>query len=202
MTTNPQRLDNTMTRDEPWSEPASVDRRRDRVRWGPVWAGVIVALPAFIVLQLFFFALGWLDLGFEASGTAASIVSGILALVAFFLGGFMAGACALWRDATDGLLHGVLVWALSVVAILAFTLFGGGALLGALASAATEVTNLQQQLTQNPDLDAAQALQAARELAGWGALGLGLSVTAAALGGRLGSKVWPGRHHNQTTTVS
>ncbi|MGH3912202.1 MAG: hypothetical protein ACRDTC_02130 [Pseudonocardiaceae bacterium] len=83
----------------------------------------------------------------------------------------MAGASALWRGSSEGLLHGVLVWALSVVTIL---------------------------------IDPAQAIQAARELAGWGALCLGLSAAAAGLSGRLGSKLWPGRHNHsqQSATVS
>lgn len=67
---------------------------RDRTRWGPIWAGALVVLTTYLVLQLLFFALGILDLDFEGgrSGTVARIVSGILALAAFFLGGFAAGA--------------------------------------------------------------------------------------------------------------
>ncbi len=42
-----------------------------------------------------------------------------------------------------------------------------------------------------------QALQAAREAAGWGALSLGLSVLTAALGGLLGSKIWPDRRNHE-----
>lgn len=191
MTLNhPQRLNDSMA-----SEQTNVGSRWDRVRWGPIWAGAIVALPTFIVLQSLFFALGWLDLGLEAgaSGTAASIVSGILALAAFFVGGLVAGSSAMWRSAEDGLLHGVLVWALTVVGILAFALLGGGALLGPLANIATEITNLQQLLAQDQNFDLAQALQGARQPAGWGALTLGLSAGAAALGGLVGSKIWPRR---------
>lgn len=174
--------------------PVGEGDRRDRTRWGSIWAGALVVLSTYLVLQLLFFALGILDLGFDGGGsaTAATIVSGILALVAFFLGGLAAGASALWRGASDGLMHGVLVWALSVIAILASVLLGGGALLGTVANVATDVTNITQQI-QNPNINPTQALQAAREAAGWGALSLGLSVTAAALGGVLGSKIWPGR---------
>jgi hypothetical protein len=63
--------------------------RRDRVRWGPIWAGVLAVLTVFIVLQLLFFALGWLDLGFNGAagtGATAGIVTGVLALIAFFVG--------------------------------------------------------------------------------------------------------------------
>jgi hypothetical protein len=89
---------------------------------------VLAVLTVFIVLQLLFFALGCLDLGFNGAagtGATAGIVTGVLALVAFFVGGLLAGASTMWRGAGDGLLHGVLVWALSVLGIPAIALIGG-----------------------------------------------------------------------------
>ncbi|HVL83997.1 MAG TPA: hypothetical protein VM367_06880 [Pseudonocardia sp.] len=161
------------------------------MRWGPVWAGGIVVLTTFLVLQLLFFAFGLLDLGFEGAeaGMVGGIVTAVLALIAFFVGGLLAGASTLWRGADDGLLHGVLVWALSVLGILALAVIGGSALLGPLADFVTQ-TGAQP---ENVDVDPAQVLRAARETAGWTALGLGLAAGAAALGGTLGSKIWPGR---------
>ena len=166
--------------------------RWDRVRWGPVWAGTLVVVTIYLVLQLLFFALGWLDLGFEGTdaGAAAGIVSGVLALIAFFLGALAAGACALWRGAADGVVNGLMVWALSVVGILALAVFGGTAMLGPLSQFATQMSDVQQQVTQ---VDPQQALAAARETAGWAVLGLGLAAAAAALGGMAGAKLWPRR---------
>ena len=166
--------------------------RRDRVRWGPIWAGAAVALTTFIVLQLLFFALGWLDLGLDGGGAGrtAGVVTGVLALIAFFVGGLTAGASMMWRNAGDGMLHGVLVWALSVLGILALALIGGSALLGPLAGFAAQAPNAAQ-AAQN--VDTAQALNTARDTAGWTALGLGAAVAAAAIGGVAGSKIWPGR---------
>ena len=169
--------------------------RRDRVRWGPIWAGVLVVLTVFIVLQLLFFALGWLDLGFngaEGTGATAGIVTGVLALIAFFVGGLLAGASTMWRGAGDGLLHGVLVWALSVLGILAIALIGGSALLGPLAQLAGQAAESGAQ-APNVTVDPAQALDAARQSAGATALSLGLAVVAAAIGGTVGSKIWPGK---------
>lgn len=173
--------------------PTSAGHRLDRVRWGPIWAGAIVVVTTFLVLQLLFFALGWLDLGFDGgnSTTAASIVSGILALVAFFVGALMAGACTMWRSANDGMLQGVLVWGLSVVGIFGLALIGGSALLGPLGNIVSQAVGVSP---QDIDINPAQALNAARQTAGWTALGLGLAVIAAALGGMAGSKIWPG--HN------
>lgn len=176
---------------------AAVDRhaavrppRRDRVRWGPVWAGLVVALPTFLLLQLATLALGWWDVA-EGAGTNADVISSINGLIALFLGGLTAAATAIWRGVSDGLLHGILVWALTVVSLLFLTLFGGGALLGSLAGAITDVAGIQQ--GDLPDIAAGDAAQAARSGASWAVLGLGLSITAAALGGLLGAKMWPAR---------
>jgi hypothetical protein len=170
--------------------------RRDRVRWGPIWAGAAVVLTTFIVLQLLFFALGWLDLGFDGgdgAGLTAGIVTGVLALIAFFVGGLTAGASMMWRKASDGMLHGVLVWALSVLGILALALIGGSALLGPLADFASRAPDAAQ-AAQN--VDTAQAVNTARDTAGWTALGLGAAIAAAALGGTAGSKIWPARENS------
>jgi len=175
------------------------ESRRDRVRWGPIWAGAAVVLTVFIVLQLLFFALGWLDLSFngrDGSGAAAGIVSGVLALIAFFVGGLMAGASTMWRTGSDGMLHGLLVWALSVLGILALTLIGGTALLGPLASVASQAPDAAQAAQQA--VDPVQALDTARDTAGWAALGLGAAAAAAAIGGIAGSKIWPSREDADT----
>lgn len=162
----------------------------ERVEWGPVWAGVLVALPTFLVLQLLFVAFGWLDLGINGrgSGTAAGIVSAVLALVGFLVGGLLAGRSASRTEANNGLLHGVLVWALGVTATLAAALLGGGALLGSFGASASQLTNLQQQIAQNPGGASAMAgMQAVQHGAGWSALWLGLAIIAAAIGGVVGA---------------
>jgi hypothetical protein len=175
------------------------DRLRDRVHWGPVWAGVLVALPVFLVLQLLFFAFGVLDLGNNGSGqtTTASIVSAVLGLVAFFVGGFMAGSTAASRDSDEGVLHGVLTWAVGIVAIIGFGLFGAGSLLGDIATSASQLQGLGPQAAQAGQaagqIDPAVALQAAHQGAGWAALALGLTVIAAAAGGTAGQKAGPRR---------
>jgi hypothetical protein len=169
--------------------------RHDRIRWGAVWTGALTTLATYIVLQLLFFALGWLDLGFNGaadSGTARGVVSGVLALIAFFLGGAAAGASALWHRANDGMVNGVVAWAVTVVAVLGLALLGGGALLGSLADVATQFGDLRN---AGAGVDVAAATQTARETAGWAALGLGLTVVASALGGSIGAKLWPGHGH-------
>jgi cation transport ATPase len=179
--------------DRSWTPPTNTDVRHDRIRWGAVWTGVLTALSIYIVLQLLFFALGWLDLGINgADGTTRAIVSGALALIAFFLGGAAAGASALWHRANDGMVNGIVTWAVAVIALLGIALVGGGALVGSLADTATQFIDLR---TAGAGVDLTEATRTAQQTAGATALGLGLSMVAAALGGSIGAKLWPGRGH-------
>jgi hypothetical protein len=179
------------TDDRSRTAPTSTDVRHDRIRWGAVWTGVLTTLSIYIVLQLLFFALGWLDLGNNsAGGTTRAIVSGVLALIAFFLGGAAAGASALWHRANDGMVNGVVTWAVTVIALLGIVLVGGGALVGSLADTVTQSVDLR---AAGAGVDIAEATRTAQQTAGATALGLGLSMVAAALGGSIGAKMWPGR---------
>lgn len=167
-----------------------------RVEWAAVWAGVLVALPTFLVLQLLFVAFSWLDLGISGNGrgAAAGIVSAVLALVAFLVGGLLAGRSTSRNEPNTGLLHGVLVWALGVSATLITALLGGGALLGSFGASASQLANLQQQIAQTPGGVSAAGVQAAQQGAGWAALWLGLAIIAAAIGGVVGTM---SRQHEQ-----
>lgn len=162
--------------------PAGPDVRHDRIRWGAVWTGALTTLTTNIVLQLLFFSLGWLDLG-TGSSTTATVVSGVLGLVAFLLGGVAAGASTLWRWANDGMVNGVVSWALTTALLVAVALAGGGALVGYFGSVFGGFGTI----------GGPAAASLARQTAGWAVLGLGLSVVASALGGTLGTKLWPGR---------
>ena len=180
------------TDDRSWTTVNS-DVRHDRIRWGAVWTGVLTTLSIYIVLQLLFFALGWLDLGINgAGGSTRAIVSGVLALIAFFLGGAAAGASALWHRANDGMVNGVVTWAVTVIALLGIALVGGGALVGSLADTATQFIDLR---AAGAGVDLTEATRNAQQTAGATALGLGLSMIAAAVGGSIGAKLWPGRGH-------
>ncbi|CCG03111.1 hypothetical protein [Blastococcus saxobsidens] len=181
------------------TEVSVAPSRRDRVRWGPVWAGLVVAMPTFLLLQLATLALGLWDVG-PADGNSADLWSSINGLIALFLGGLTAAATAVWRGVSDGLLHGILVWALTIVSLLILTLFGGGALLGSLAGVVTDVAGIQQ--ANLPDIAAGEVSNVAQSAAAWAVLGLGLSIAAAALGGVVGAKMWPSKHDAEAERVS
>jgi hypothetical protein len=194
---------------QPSSGPVNVAvgaERKDGVRWGPVWAGLLTALTTFLLLELMFYAFGWLTLdpGSSDSGNSSALVTGILALVAFFLGGLIAGATALHKGLFSGLLHGFLVWALGVIAFIALTFFGASALLGSFGDLTSQLGVGPQEVQSATDVSEAQADAAAAETkdaaapAFWG---LFLPLAAAMVGGLIGSKIWPRKSDTDPETV-
>jgi hypothetical protein len=109
--------------------------RRDRVRWGAIWAGLITALGTFLLLTTAAVAIGAVAVDAGADGESASMASGIvsavIALLAFLVGGFVAGRTAGVIGRGYGALNGFLVWALGVMLILAMAALGVGSLFGA-----------------------------------------------------------------------
>lgn len=106
---------------------------RDQIRWGPVFAGVIVTLASLVVLSILGFAIGLT--AFEAGGVEGLAVAGmiygvIIALIAFFLGGFTAGRTASVSGPVMGTFNGAMVWATSLVLALFLTVMGAGAAMG------------------------------------------------------------------------
>jgi hypothetical protein len=157
--------------------------RRDRIRWGPVWAGIVTAIGSYLFLQLALISVGITELG-DTAGDAA-IISGIAALVAFFIGGVMTGATAMWQGADDGVLHGIVMWFAALVAIIVFSAVGSGVALGSF-----DTTDVFDQFALD-ELDVDQANEDAQDAAGKALLALTLGLAAAAAGGALGAKLWP-----------
>lgn len=177
---------------------AATQPRRDAVRWGAVWAGLLVTLSTFILVELIFFALGWLTFDQGSTGTTAGLISALIGIVAFFVGGMVAGNTSNWWRAREGVVHGLLVWALGIVGITFLTLFGAGALLGSVANAVTQAANLQG--ANLPDVTAGQALSAARTAAGWAILGLLVYLILAIAGGLLGVKIGSRRRREEAAS--
>lgn len=157
--------------------------RRDRIRWGPIWAGIVTAVGTYLFLQLGLIATGVVELGNATSDDA--IASGIAALVAFFLGGLTTGATAMWQGADDGVLHGIVMWFTALVAIIVFSAVGSGLALGSIDTA-----DVFDDVTLD-DIDADQANDDARDAAGKSLVALALALVAAAAGGAAGAKLWP-----------
>jgi len=159
--------------------------RRDRIRWGPVWAGLVIAVSTYLLLQLALVGLGIVDLAQPT--TADAVASAIAAFVSFFLGGLTAGATALWRGADDGLLHGVVMWAVGLVALVVLSAAGSGLALGSIDTTRA-FDNLKAE-----NVDRTQASDQAKDAAGKAALGVVGALVAAGAGGLAGAKLWPRR---------
>lgn len=147
-------------------------------RWGPAWTGALVAAPVFVVLQLLFTAFGWMSVGVNGpgSGTAASIVSAVLAIVALFIGGLAGGtASGSHAVSANAALQGIMTWALTAVGLLVLGGIGGGLLAGSLGAVGT----------LGPGAETVQAVQNA---AGWSALWLGVAAVAAVAGTIIGAR--------------
>jgi hypothetical protein len=158
--------------------------RLDRIRWSSVWGGIVIALALYLFLQLTLVTTGLVDIG--EAGREAAFWSAGAALVAFFVGGLVAGASAVWRDVDDGLLHGIVMWALGIVLLLVLAGVSGGIALGAV-----DTTNAFDQIT-GPDPDVTVVADDAQDAAGWAIIGLTAALVAAAAGAVLGAKIWPG----------
>ena len=173
----------------------AVTRRRDRIRWSAIWAGLAVAVATYLLLQVLLIAVGAVEFGGGDNNDA--VLSAIAALVAFFLGGVTAGASAFWRDSDDGVLHGTILWATAVVVVALLAGIGGGVALGSLDTSRVfdDVTS-----AEGENVDAAN--DAAQEAAGRAVAGLVAALAAAAIGGAVGSKLWPRQEHEHRTVRS
>jgi hypothetical protein len=189
--------------------PQVLNMPTDRVRWGPIWAGLLTTLTALLLLSLFGLAVGLstINAGAATQGNVAAdtgrnsaIWAGIAAIVAFLLGGYVAGRTAAVHERGWGALNGALVFLLAVPLLLWLVSQGLGGImgnanaiaqglhinLGQLQGAAGQAGQTAKNITP---AQAQQAADAARNTA-WGTLiGLLVALGASALGGHLGTRI-------------
>jgi hypothetical protein len=167
--------------------------RRDSIRWGPIWAGLITALTTFLLLQLLAIGLGLVDVGPGSDG-GGGWVPALIGLIAFFTGGAVAGMTSAIRGTGTGLLNGFMVWALGTVLILLLSALGLGQLFGALGDLAGQVGPGALSNAANsaqgaaPNISPQEAEQAIRTGAIGAFFGLLFSALASMLGGLLGGR--------------
>jgi ElaB/YqjD/DUF883 family membrane-anchored ribosome-binding protein len=97
-----------------------------RMSWGAVLAGAVVALSVQLLLSLLGLGIGLAtvdpavgDTPSAASfGIATGVFYAIVTLVSLFAGGWVAGRLAGMPVRTDGLLHGVVTWAVAMLLLL------------------------------------------------------------------------------------
>ena len=164
--------------------------QRDRVRWGPIWAGLLTALGTFLLLTTAAVAIGAqvVDSGANAEdgGMAGGIASAIIALLAFLIGGYVAARTAGVIGRGYGALNGFLVWALGVVLILGLAAFGLGSLFGASGDLFAQYREMGQPQVDGADPEA--VVDGIRNGSIGAFIGMLLPAIAATLGGLFGSR--------------
>ncbi|MEA5576103.1 hypothetical protein [Anabaena sp. UHCC 0451] len=181
-----------------------VTEYRDRVRWGPIISGVLLALSTQLILSSLFGALG---AGRIADSLAPrTIATGIISnvgiwstvalLLSLFLGGWITTrACGpMHRD--TALLNGAILWA-STLAISSFLLANGvwGAFGVAAYNAAAVMNQIQGQGSTIPQNLPALTAEQTREIAAatsrtlwWFVLGSLLGLAASLMGAVAGAR--------------
>jgi len=168
---------------------------RNRVQWGPIIAGVLTSIATLLILSVLGLAIGASafeprDAG-ESIGTGAAIWGALSAIVAFFLGGWVAAKTAAVGGPGSGMINGLMVGATILALILWLVGSGVASIVGAIGSNIVDIANLVQDQGQTAQqqaqtADTQQAFENVRDSA-WGTLaGLLLPLIAAAVGGYLG----------------
>lgn len=122
-----------------------------RISWGAVIAGTLLTLALMFMLNLLGLSLGLTQINpqyGEDSASAGQLATGaavwimVSNLIALFIGGWLAAYFAGIPDNTDGLLHGLMVWALSGIVTVLFVMSGIGRLMSGFAGLVSNSVNL------------------------------------------------------------
>lgn len=177
----------------------------DRVRWGPVIAGLVVAISSQLVLSGIGAAIGLTGIAGSGAprsdadnvGTAVGIWSIISLFISLFLGGWITARACGPINRNTALLNGAILWA-ATLALSAWLLSSGvSGAFGILASNAGEIVNQAQQggavpgTPPSPNVTAQQARDIAGNAAkvGWSfALGSLLGLLASLVGATVGNR--------------
>ncbi|WP_315786206.1 hypothetical protein [Fischerella sp. JS2] len=177
----------------------------DRVRWGPIISGLLVAIATQLILSAIIAALGAGSI--EASGRPRTITpnvagnvgiwSTIALLISLFTGGWVTTRACGPMNRNTALLNGAILWA-TTLAVSSWLLASGvSGAFGVAASNAGEVINQIQQpggvaIPQNlPNLTAEQARDVAANLRSglwWFVFGSLLGLIAAMIGAAVGAR--------------
>lgn len=182
---------------------------KNRVQFGPIIAGVLTAITTMLILTVLGLAIGASaleprDAG-ESLGFGAAAWGIVSALIAFFLGGWVAAKTAAVAGTGSGLINGLMVGAAIIALVLWLTGTGVSAVLGTVGSNIGDIINVaqdegvstesaqqqtedaqQQAEEQVEQIDPQAAFDTVRDAA-WGTLaGLIVPLAAAAAGGVVG----------------
>ncbi len=185
--------------------PEALNIDRDRVRWGPIWAGVLAALTTLLLMSALGIAIGLTAINAGAAaaegappagtGTASAVWGSISAIVAFLVGGFVAGRTSAVFDRNWGAWNGALVFMLALPLTLLLASQGLGMLVGALSNFSGalninpgDVTGAGGAAPNVSPADVARAAETARNAALGTLAAIILGVASGAIGGALGTR--------------
>ena len=125
-------------------ETFTIDDNKDRIRWGPIIAGIFVALATQLILSALGAAVG-LTAGATGGAAGVGIWASVSLLASLFLGSWVAAAGCSPMNKKTAMLHGLILWA-TTLALSAWLLASGvSGAFGLAASNAGEVLNQVQQ---------------------------------------------------------
>jgi MFS family permease len=162
-----------------------IDRRQPIMRWSAVFAGALVSVALWVLLQMLGMGIGLAAVHLDDAGSLQDVGIGttvwtlVAPFVAMFIGGALAGRLAGSRARTVGSLHGLVMWAVTSLVGLIATV----ATVSLLAAGAFHA-EIDPQLAIQPDV--ANATDATSKIL----LGAGISqliaLATAVLGGAAG----------------
>lgn len=172
----------------------------DRIRWGPIVGGIFATMATMLTLTVLGLALGFEVFDAEVTatdlGTFAGIWGAAAAIIAFFIGGWIAGRSvapgARSTGPFSGMANGAMVWATTLVFLLFLSAIGAAGALGYLGGAFDEIAQsvgVGEGVTAETIAPASQAA--------WGTLiALVLTLGVAMLGGLVGHAARPVRERS------
>jgi len=172
--------------DAPQMQGDDVTALHSSIHWSSIGTGVLLAITTFLLLELLAIGSGLLTV---AGSAAATSVSPLIGLIAFFIGGYVAGLTSEGggggtfgvRYTGSAVLQGLLVWALGTVLMLAISVLGLGQLFGALGEVVNHLTS-----ALNSNVERRLSAEGVGNPALVAFFGLLLSALTAALGSWLG----------------
>jgi len=144
-----------------------------RISWGAVFAGLALALVTQLALYLLGLNIGALTVNPMAEqdplaglGTAFVIWDAASTLIALFIGGWVAGRLAGNPSQTDGAVHGLVVWATTILASIVLLSTTVGSVLNSTANLLGQTASATGSLVANVAPETADAVQAVAEETG------------------------------------
>lgn len=124
------------------------------IRWGAVLAGVAVGISVQLVLTLLGIASGLSAINVsqeESFGAGPLLWSGFSMLIAAFVGGYVAARMTGLKRKVDGVLHGVVAWAVTTLLFATLATSAGGALLSGVFSGMSTMATATVSSAGNPN---------------------------------------------------